>query len=318
MAEGALLHVSALRSLPLFLDVYEAAIASIESKTIECQPVRKASDGIGAHWYGMRVRVRCKKTGLSLYLHTGLIFHPDTRKGLMIEVDRRNHFAVYSLLWEQLKPGDGFEVERQEEDYLKIFMPDADYDRLGGSTLSEQMVLLQRFFQQAVETIAAVLEKNFPGFCFPTEEMDAGRELLCLLNEALDGLDSPLFDVERVKDPDNLGAYALGSRYWLSCPENGKKLYAYFGVIFSYQKDPAGIFAEVDQHSNPEYYDKVLSCIAQTPGYQLSLKETGFIKLFLPKAHQLSFNLLPRERQLQLLKDFLVNVNRAFLRGLKE
>lgn len=318
MAAGAQLHVSALRSLPLFLDVYEATLLSIKSEAIECQPVRKASDGIGAHWYGMRVRVQCKKTGLSLYLHTGLIFHPDTRKGLMIEVDRRNHFAVYSLLWEQLKPGDGFEVERQEEDYLKIFMPDADYDLLGRSTLSEQMIILRHFFQQAVEAIAYVLEKAFPGFCYPVEEMDAGRELLCLLNEALDSLDSPLFDAERVKDPDNLGAYALGSRYWLRSPETGKKLYAYFGVIFSYQKDPAGVFAEVDQHSNPELYGEVLAHISQTPGYQVSLKEPGFIKLFLPKAHQLSFNLLPRERQLQMLRDFLINVNRAFVRGLKE
>lgn len=317
MNPEARVHAGALRTLPLFFDAYETAIAAIHSEKVQCQPVQKAPDGIGGHWYGMRVRVKCRQTGLQLYLHTGLIYHPDTRKGLMVEVDRQNHFAVYDLLRENLAE-NGFDVDRSEADYLKIFMHDEAYAQLCSCSLAGQVNRLRCFFQQAAETIADTLAESYPGFCYPVEEMDTGRELLKLLYEALEGATTPAMHVERAMDADNLGQYAWGSRYWLSSPEYPGRLYAYFGVIFSYQKDPAGIFAEVDRHSNPELYDRVLSRMKADPAYHLSLKEPGFIKLFMPKAHQLAFNQLPRSHQLQMLKDFLLSVNKAFAQGLAE
>lgn len=310
---GCFLHIDSLRSLPLFGNLYEAAIAGIHSSLIECIPDRKSSDCIGAHWYGMRVRVNCLKTGIQLYLHTGMIFHPDTRRGLMIEVDKKNNFAVYDLLREKLESGKNREVEKGEAVYLKLFMPDADYAALCRKKASDQIAQLSCFFQDSVEEIARILEENMPGFNYPETEFGNSLALLQMIRTAIDNADQSRFDVQReANDPDNIGSYAFGSRYWLTVPEKNVRLYAYFGVIFSHQKDPAGLFAEIDQPSNPEFYETSYNAVPDSPDYVISHAEPRFLKLFLPETKVQDFNRLTEEGQLALMLDFLNSTNLAF------
>ena len=91
MADAFTANIEALQSLHRFGDVYEDAINSIESDVVAFTPLRTARDSIGRHWYGMRCKMECKATGQGFYLHTGLIFLPTTRTGLMVEVDQKNN-----------------------------------------------------------------------------------------------------------------------------------------------------------------------------------------------------------------------------------
>ena len=61
-----------------------------------------------------------------------------------------------------------------------------------------------------------------------------------------------------VQDKDNFGQYAQGFRYTLT-NQKQMSLYAYFGAIYSYKKQPAGIFAEIDRFSNQKEFDRVFN-----------------------------------------------------------
>ena len=94
--ENLSFHVKEFQSLHRFGDELEIAIKEIDSMVADFEVIRDARDCIGRHWYGLRCRVNGKKTGVSLYLHIGLIYFPSTRHGLMVELDEQNNGAVYS------------------------------------------------------------------------------------------------------------------------------------------------------------------------------------------------------------------------------
>ena len=113
------------------------------------------------------------------------------------------------------------------------------------------------------------------------------------------------------KDPDNFGQYASGFRYWLHNASGSAKMYAYFGSIYSYKKNPAGLFAEIDWFSNQDVFDKVKANFKANPAFEYSEKEEKFIKLFMPQATVEALNVADYEKQMEILKEFFIVCNKA-------
>lgn len=304
MNEKAKLDIEALRSLHRFGDIFEQAINAIDSPLVELTPQRQAQDSIGRHWYGMRCSMVCKKTGQGFYLHMGLIYLPETRTGLMVELDRKNNLPSYGTVWDKIADTSEFEVNRDEEEYLKLFMPEVKFAHMQNMSRIQQSEALARYIQSCAESIAAAAYTE--GFNLSYEGLSSAYKLALNFEEALKAVKNPLYTVEiNYKDPDNFGQYASGYRYWLRSADGRVELYAYFGCIYSYKKSPAGIFSEIDWFSNQKHFDHTFANMMDHEAYMFSRAEPKFIKLFFTQEREKAFNEADSEGQLKLLAEFL-------------
>ncbi|MEG1477629.1 MAG: hypothetical protein RSC38_07845, partial [Oscillospiraceae bacterium] len=303
-----LANMTALQSFHRFGDIYEEAINTLQSDIVEFTAVREAKDSIGPHWYGMRCKMICRKTMQGFYLHTGLIFLPETRTGLMVEVDKKNNSPSYSDVWNNITSATEYEVEKGEAEYLKLFMPDAEFDSMRSMNKAGQIKTLTAYIKACGEAIAVAASQQ--GFSLTYTELLSTYALNTAVQASLAGGSCEDYKVEiNASDPDNFGQYASGYRYYLSSPCGGNKMYAYFGSIYSYKKSPSGIFAEIDQFSNPDIFDKVKQNFVASAEFEYSDTEPKFIKLFMPQKSVELLNALPEPQQLDALKQFLHSCN---------
>lgn len=307
------LHVDikALESMHRFGDILSDSIESIQSDLAAFQVIRDAKDCIGRHWYGLRCRVTCKRSGISFYLHIGLIYFPSTRPGLMIELDEQNNQNSYGCVLENIKAHEEFEINRAEKEYFKLFMPDKAFAEMSGRTRGEQAVTLRRFVQSGAEAIVEAAYAK--GFCLDYQNMADSLNLINAFDKALQEMKSDISAVKvNYQDKDNFGQYAQGFRYYLT-DKNELSLYAYFGAIYSYKKQPSGIFAEIDQFSNQKEFARVYENIQASSMYELGISEPGFVKLFMREETMEKLNKAEYEQQIELLKEFLKSCNEAMI-----
>lgn len=310
MSEKLRFDLPALLSLHRFGDIYERAIAGIESDRAAFEVLRQAPDSIGPHWYGMRVRVTSLTNGESYYLHTGLIFLPQTKIGLMVEVDRKNNLHSYADLVARLEDGPLFTVNRAEEEYLKLFMPDGAFARMNRLGAAEQQKMLADYMKACAEAIVGVSDGL--GFSLTEGDLLDAYGLARAFRKVIEDARCPDFQAEiNDKDPDNFGQYAMGYRYYLSNRSGSARMYAYFGAIYSYKKRPAGLFAEIDWFSNQDCFDHVKAHFVPNDHFVYSDREEKFIKLFMPEPAVERFNAAGAEEQLALLEEFFVECSRA-------
>ncbi len=317
------LHVdiTALSSLHRFGDVLEEAINTVQSDLVEMKAVRDARDCIGRHWYGMRCQVTCKRSQAGFYLHMGLIYLPTTRCGFMVELDEQNNQSCYAVVKQNIQENLFYEVNRVEPEYFKLFMPDESFQALANMKRGEQIAAVRQFVQAAAEGIAEAAYEE--GFHITLKDMADARNLVEAFDKTLREVEGDVSKVEiNYKDKDNFGQYAEGFRYYLSDKEDTIRMYAYFGAIYSYKKMPAGIFAEVDWFSNQRIFDRVFENMKPQEGYDLSIREPKFIKLFMKQETVEQLNAADYETQMEILKGFLKNCNdrlvEAGLNGGKE
>lgn len=307
------INIEALESMHRFGDILADAIGSIESDKAEFQVIRDAKDCIGRHWYGLRCRVTCRRSGIGFYLHIGLIYFPSTRPGLMIELDEQNNRHSYGSVLENITVRPEFEINREEPEYFKLFMPDSVFADMSGRPRGEQAAVLRRFVKSGAEAIVdAAYEK---GFWLDYRNMADSLNLVNAFDKTLNEVESGISSVEvNYADKDNFGQYAEGFRYYLG-NDKGLSLYAYFGAIYSYKKQPAGIFAEIDKFSNPEEFDRVYANMETSGMYELGVAEPGFIKLFMKEEMAEAVNQAEYEQQIKLLKEFLKACNEAMVKA---
>jgi hypothetical protein len=300
----SIIDVDSLLQLHRFGDLFERAANAVESDLVSLEPLRTAPDSIGRHWYGMRLRVVSKTSGVQFYLHTGLIYLPKTRIGLMVEVDQKNNLDAYETLWEQLADGPEFEVNHDEAEYLKLFLPDGAFTELFELDAPGQVKRLSRYLQSCAEAIAR--SEDSRGFRLKLDALTGAYELALLFEQAFYTCDQTACRVRMNNaDKDNFGQYASGYRYYLENPDGTVSLYAYFGAIYSYKKRPRGVFMEIDRYSNPEWFDHTASHFQEDAAFCASRAEDGFIKLFLPKEMQHRFQEADADEQLAILTEFL-------------
>ncbi len=308
------LNLDALKSMHRFGDILEDAIGGINSDIAEFTAIRDAKDCIGRHWYGMRCGVTCRRSGLKLYLHIGLIYYPSTRPGLMAELDEQNNKSIYQCILQNIKKRPEFEINRDEPVYFKLFMPDDTFMSMSGRKRGEQLVILRQFVQSAGESmIEAAYEE---GFKLDYTNMADALNLANAFDKVLNEVDGDVSKAEvNYLDKDNFGQYSIGFRYYLSDKNDTCKLYAYFGAIFSYKKQPAGIFAEIDWFSNQKDFDAAFDNMEESPLYDLSVREPKFIKLFMKDAMMDEFNRADYDTQISMLLRFLKECNDQMIKA---
>ena len=301
-------NIEALSSLHRFGDILEEAVRSVESDLVKLQPVRDAADCIGRHWYGMRCRVTCKRSGAGFYLHMGLIYFASTRYGLMVELDEKNNKSCYAAVKQNIAEHPLYEINCQEPEYFKLFMPEQSFLELSGKKRGMQIAKIRDYVRAAAEGIAQAAYEE--GFHITFQDMTDARNLAEAFDRALQEVQGAVSRIEiNYKDKDNFGQYAQGFRYYLGDRAETIRMYAYFGAIYSYKKSPAGIFAEVDRFSNPEIFDRVLAGIKPSDAYLLSTQEADFIKLFMKPETTEAFQLAAYDQQMEILKGFLAECN---------
>ncbi len=312
--EQLCLNIKALQSMHRFGDILEEAITGIQSDIAEFSAIRDAKDCIGRHWYGMRCGVKSKYTDLRLYLHIGLIYYPSTRPGLMVELDEQNNKSIYQRVLDNIVKISEFEINRDEAEYFKLFMPDATFVEISGKERQKQVISLRQYVKEAGEAILQAAYEE--GFTLEYSNLSDSLNLVKAFDLTLNSVEGEYSKVEvNYADKDNFGQYAEGFRYYLSDREDTLKLYAYFGAIYSYKKQPAGIFAEVDWYSNQEVYDVVFCNMEQSDVYDFSSKEPKFIKLFMKESVVEEFNKAEYETQIEMLKDFLKECNDQMIKA---
>lgn len=307
------IDIKSLESMHRFGDILEDAILGIRSEIAEFQVIRDARDCIGPHWYGLRCRVLCKRSGTGFYLHIGLIYYPSTRHGLMIELDEQNNRNTYGWVLEGIKESPEFEISREEKEYFKLFLPDTVFEEMSGRMRGEQTVILREFVQSGAEAMVEAAYQT--GFALSIQNLKDSLHLVNAFEKTILEAESEIFHAAiNYQDKDNFGQYAQGFRYTLT---NKKQLslYGYFGAIYSYKKQPAGIFAEIDRFSNQKEFDRVFAHISHSPQYDLAIGEEGFLKLFLPKETEDRLNAAEYEEQTEILKEFFIACNEAMVQA---
>ncbi|MDM5326257.1 hypothetical protein [Neobacillus sp. CF12] len=107
----------------------------------------KAKDNNGPHWFGYRCSIKELNSNLSLYIHFGFIFLPKTKVGLMVELDRNNNLQVYEQIWDQIEDSSFYKVNKEESDYLKLFIPDDHLSQvMEEHSAVTQAELVQKYF----------------------------------------------------------------------------------------------------------------------------------------------------------------------------
>ncbi len=302
------INIDSLRSLHRFGDCLEEAIRKIESDTCEFEVKRDAKDCIGRHWYGLRCKVTDKKRGTGFYLHVGLIYFPTTRKGLMVELDEQNNSNIYKTVIDHTQERDEFEINRDEKEYFKLFMPDKKFEEMISEGRSKQVKILKNYVQTCAE--AMVEAEMDEGFRLDIQNLDNSRELINAFDKVLNEVQGDVSTVEvNYRDVDNFGQYASGFRYYLRDKDAKESYYAYFGAIYSYKKNPAGIFAEIDWFSNQENFEPVFRNLEVSDKFNYSNNEPKFIKLFMKEEDIEKFNTSTYEDQIKQLTKFLKECN---------
>lgn len=299
-------HVSIeeLQSLQRFGDLLEEASRNLQSDLYHAEPNRNAPDAIGFHWYGERLNVHSRLTGIDFYLHTGIIYLPETKVGFMVEVDKKNNVPSYDRLREKLIGTDDFEVTKVEPDYLKLFMKEAEFSKLCGSDTETQASMIKKFLDDAL--CAIVKTEALYSFRITSETLSNIYSLAGLLRDAVDNAEGEDYVIAVNKaDPDNFGQYSMGYRLWLNSRKSSTRMYAYFGIIYSYKKSPAGVFAEIDEPSNKDCFARVKKNLVVPADIERSDQAPSFIKLFMPQEKVQKLNQSDLSVQKKMLKAFL-------------
>ena len=258
----------------------------------------EAPDNNGPHWKGLRAGVT-GTGGVQLYIHAGLIFHPDFRQGLYLEADHQNNGEVWDRLWMNTRDGAHHEVCRDEVDYLKCFLPmDHAFTRHH----------LSDFLEGALGALLEALGRSLPlriphnsDTCYAFGLPDLVG--LYAFTQDWNTLTAELGGTAAGKNLDNYGPYFAGTRYFHRTPTGRRLLFPYGGVLHSRHKQ-GGIFLELDAWSNPDTYRDVLDHFPVTCPFPADRTNPGFLKIFLPETDFALIMAADRSRQRNLLAAF--------------
>lgn len=102
--------------------------------------------GFGAHWGGLFVSLKDKAGTQKALCHTGLVYHPATETGVYFEVESFKNTANFQKLWRDVEPDPGYDLNKEEPDFLKFFFPrDKVNDLMSATTVSEQMDIMTKY-----------------------------------------------------------------------------------------------------------------------------------------------------------------------------
>ncbi|MCF8001758.1 MAG: hypothetical protein K9K76_07895 [Halanaerobiales bacterium] len=146
--------ISSLRSVHIVNDGLKKVLNEIRSHEFECQIHYDFIENCGSHWNGYRCFLMDTKKRSLYYLHIGMIFHPDTKKGIMVELDKESNLNYYQKVKGRIQKGKNYSINKEEKDYLKLFLKDDILEKMNSSNvINEQLKVLQNFLEEALLAI---------------------------------------------------------------------------------------------------------------------------------------------------------------------
>jgi len=116
--------------------------------------------GFGAHWGGLFVALKDQDGIQKAICHTGLVYHPDTKIGIYFEVESWRNARIYKKLWQNAEPSPGFELNKDESDFLKFFLPKEKIEFLmKAKTVDEQMEIMTKYLDACFVGILKAVNK---------------------------------------------------------------------------------------------------------------------------------------------------------------
>lgn len=116
--------------------------------------------GFGAHWGGLHLEVLDKEGNSKAFCHTGLVYHPDTKTGIYFEAESWKNPRNYQKLWRDVEPSDGYDLNKDETDFLKFFYPERKLDELlNANNVEKQMALLTEYYDACFRGIIKAADK---------------------------------------------------------------------------------------------------------------------------------------------------------------
>ncbi len=313
------LHNEQLREFHKCMDMLAYSIEHVKLEGATLAIDQEATDANGPHWQGYRVRVNAKGEEYA-YLHIGMIYFPETYKGLMVEVDWNNNKEQYDAIIQRVGKSPFYTIKHEEKEYFKLFLPADDFQSLVMSDSAQfQTAMIQSFLYEAITAIVGDAEPaQLQPFSAKIEDFSNLLGLNNLALRVLQQMDCPDYTTQvDLGCTHNFGSYANGYRAYLTATKTGKQLYAYAGLIYSYKKEPYGAFVEIDEFSNQEHFSEVQRVFVANDGFLASMKEKGFIKLFMTKEQNEQFNNSKTiEEQEKVLQDFYHACMHAFIQPL--
>lgn len=274
-----------------------------------------APDNFGIHWRGWRAWVT--SGDLQMYIHTGLVYHPDTRAGIYTEIDRKNNSKIFDTAWERITFSDQYDLCKEEADYLKFFYPAGRWDDLMEADPADKQIKLWRaYFESVLTNLTAALGIESGGrggaveagmeqvdsreagtredtgagcvhakrFSFAVRHLHQLYDLTKLFTEALE--ETVIEDIGtevHKRASDRFGTYSAGARLFVHDGRAGRNLYLWCGLLFTDAKR-SGLIIEVDRYSNQDSFETLQKNLKISEGYETEVLD-GFIKLFLPSAY---------------------------------
>ena len=116
--------------------------------------VKLDNSGFGPHWGGMFVELKDNEGNKKALCHAGLVCHPNTEIGICFEIDRFFNTENYQKIWDGINPAPGFDLNKNEPDYLKLFFPkDQLDDIMNSANVDKQISMLIKYFNVCFSAI---------------------------------------------------------------------------------------------------------------------------------------------------------------------
>lgn len=114
--------------------------------------------GYGPHWGGNVLWLKNKEGDKKLYIHTGMVYHPDTEPGIYFETESWKNAKYYKKLWNNLAESDKYDLNKKETEFLKVFYPKSKLKELmDAEDVDKQIELLREYFDASCKAYLAAI-----------------------------------------------------------------------------------------------------------------------------------------------------------------
>jgi len=108
-------------------------------------------------WGGYTMWIQRHEKSDSVFALTGLTYHPDTRTGIFFGVKKAQNTKIYDKVFQSIPAsGSGYETDKSEIDFLKLYMPEKDVEELmKADSVDAQIGIMSAFFESCCKAVLA-------------------------------------------------------------------------------------------------------------------------------------------------------------------
>lgn len=139
---------------------FRRVITECADDAFSVQINEKAPDNFGQYASGYRYWLTNKSGTARMYAYFGAIYSYKKRPtGIFAEIDWFSNQQIFDKVKANFVPCDAFEYSSAEEKFIKLFMPQAQTEKLNALDYDAQIEMLKEFFSTCCHALAAAGER---------------------------------------------------------------------------------------------------------------------------------------------------------------